>query len=315
MKDAIVEQHLEDRLVKWTYQDSIPLTQFDEKASLQNQARFDPIHEEAVLRYAEAMERGDKFPAVVGYKNRQGKIIIIDGNHRYQSSKRNNYKDIDVYVVEATPEIIQVLTFEANSRHGIAPSVEERTRHAIFLIDQGASVDAAAASTGLLSSSVQNAWGLERANRRARSLNVTRGWNKLARDQKTRLAAISTDAGFVAATQLAVDARLSVLDTKKMTAAMKTLRSDRSQVQHVQEIKEELRAMNAEPGSGVKVHAKMDARRSLIPHLGYITSCDMDAVVNSCITPAQLSDTATRVQNALDILELTKAALAERLAK
>jgi hypothetical protein len=311
MRDSVVEQHLEDRLVKWTYEESLSLGKFDENASLRNQARFDPLHEEAVMRYSEAMERGDRFPALVAYKNTSGKYILIDGNHRFQAAKRNKYKDFDAYVVDGSPDVIQVLTFEANARHGIPPSLEERTRHAIYLIDNGASIESAAGSTGLLVSTVNSAWGLERANRRARAVGVTRGWNRLSKEQKGRLAGISTDAGFVAATNFAIDARLSSLETRKMTNEMRALRSDRAQVAAVEELKTQYREMHSSTSSA-KVHQRLDARRGLIPHIAYLSTCDLDAVLNACITPAQVEDMLSRCKDAMAAVQLLRDGLQDK---
>lgn len=320
MRDPITEKHLNDRLVKWDYIDAVPLAKIDEKRSLQNQARFEPLDESTVARYAEAKERGDEFPAPVAAQAKGGQLVLLDGNHRYQADKRNKASATDVYVVTASPEKLQLITFEANARHGMPPSDEERQRHAIYLIDNGATAEAAAASTGLLLSSVRNAWTSEKAERRARQLGVTRGWNRLLKDQKMRLAAISSDAGFVAAAKLVIDSRLNVVETRKLCTSLRNIRSEKAQLEQIDLLKEEMREANAgkntnEDGTS-SVPFASDARRQLIPHLGYLVSFDIDAVVNSTITGAQGEDLERRIgdgQAALALLlESLKAKFADK---
>lgn len=310
MKDPIVEKHLEDRLVKWDYLEGVPLDQFDEKLSLRNQARFEPLNDDTVARYTEAVERGDQFPAVVATRTKGGSLVLLDGNHRFQAHKKAKIDNLDVYVVTASPETLQVLTFEANSRHGLPPSIEERQRHAIYLIDNGASHEAAAASTGLTFVQARSAWNAERAERRARSLGITRGWNRLTKDQRERLAAISSDAGFVEAAKLTIDSRLSAADTRKLTVAMKNLRSDQAQVEQVKLMREQMREANAEPVEGRSMGT--DARRACLPHLGYLIQMDVEAIANATITWAMAEDIQRRIGDAIAALELLKETVAAK---
>jgi ParB-like chromosome segregation protein Spo0J len=304
VRSSEIEKHLENRLVKFDYLEKVPLTKIDEKRSLQNQARFEPLDEGTVARYAEAQERGDDFPAVLAAQAKGGQLVLLDGNHRYQSRKRAGLEDIDVYVVTATPEKLQLLTFEANALHGMPPSTEERQRHAIYLIDNGASHEAAAASVGLQSSSVRSAWNLERAERRARQLGITRGWNRLLKDQKERLAAITSDAGFVAAAKLVIDSRLNATETRKLTNSLRQLRSDRAQIEQIELVKEEMKDATVRPESDGPNRGWADARRACLPHLGYLISMDIEAIVNSTITFQQAEDLQRRIGDAAAALDL-----------
>ncbi len=67
--------------------------------SLRDQARLgNPVDEETVERYAEAMRGGAEFPAVVGWRGSEAKLILIDGNHRQVAAERSDYENA-VYVV------------------------------------------------------------------------------------------------------------------------------------------------------------------------------------------------------------------------
>src|SRR4051812_39000956 len=85
-----IEADLTDKYaVSWEYLENVGANQFDIETSLKNQARFEPLHEETVEEYAEAMGRGDLFPAVVAIRRRKnGKLVIIDGNHRLAAAQR-----------------------------------------------------------------------------------------------------------------------------------------------------------------------------------------------------------------------------------
>lgn len=311
MRDLKVEKHLGDRLVKWDYVETVPLNKIDEKQSLRNQARFEPLQQDLVARYVEAMERGDEFPALMAARTRSDTLVLLDGNHRYQAKKLSKADAVDVYVVTATPEVLQVLTFESNSRHGMPPSIQERQRHAIYLIDNGASHEAAAASTGLLMSQARSAWNSERAERRARQLGVTRGWNRLLKDQRERLAAISSDAGFQEAAKLVIDSKLSQAETRRLTQSMKTLRSDKAQVEQVALLREQIQeANNTEDSSSDQ--GRRDGRRVLIPHLGYLISMDIEAVFNATITFQQAEDLLRRIGDAKAALELLQEGILKR---
>lgn len=311
MKNPVIEKNLDDALVVWEYVESFPMKDIDEKLSLRNQARFEPLHEEWVSRYTEAMQRGDEFPALMGTKTRGGSVVLLDGNHRFQAKKRVGETETDIYIVTASPEVLQVLTFAANAVHGMPPSVEERTRHAIYLIDNGMEHKAAAAATGLLTSQVTTAYALEKADRRARQLGVTRGWSRLTKGQRERLGSISNDAAFVAATKLVVDSRLTMMESNKLCSALRNIRNERAQLVHIDEVKESLRQKNTDTAGVTRMAPVMDKRRLLIPHISFVAQMDIEGVVNATITRQQIDDLNRRIDDAKAALEL----LAEQIAK
>ena len=69
-RDAEIEEYLDAKGVKWTFRPKVSPDEFDIDKSLRNQARFEPITEDRVNTYAEAMRRGDKFPPVIAHGTR-----------------------------------------------------------------------------------------------------------------------------------------------------------------------------------------------------------------------------------------------------
>ena len=63
---ADVEKWLDERGVRWRFDPEVPLSDIDVETSLRNQARLgEPVHQETVDTYKEAMKNGDPFPALL----------------------------------------------------------------------------------------------------------------------------------------------------------------------------------------------------------------------------------------------------------
>lgn len=60
------------------------------------------INPKVVGEYAEAMKRGDKFPPLIVYKNRDGKLVPADGFHRASAAIEADLKGFDVEVRQGT---------------------------------------------------------------------------------------------------------------------------------------------------------------------------------------------------------------------
>jgi hypothetical protein len=209
-----IEADLADKFhVNYTLLHEVPTDQFDIDKSLANQARFEPLDEETVDTYREAVERGDEFPAVVAYRPGRAlgaKLVIIDGNHRLVAHDRAG-KPINVYEVERTTKgnTIALMTYAFNTKHGRPTSEEERVSHAIYLIDNGAPQEAAAAAVNVPMRLLKRALAKANADRRADEVGVDRReWESLAGTARSRLLNISTDEGFGSAVHLAYAARL-----------------------------------------------------------------------------------------------------------
>lgn len=117
--------------VQWEYREGVLLSQIDERASLENQARTVPLNKGLVESYALAMIDGVQFPPLIAYPN--GKAwVLIDGNHRYQAAKKIERNAVDVYLVkESDPLIIERMTQTWNDMNGARFEPEERTAKAI----------------------------------------------------------------------------------------------------------------------------------------------------------------------------------------
>src|ERR1044072_9393207 len=119
----------------------IPVENFDERASRNNQARPTPLRPAKVEEYAMAMRRGDKFPPLVAYRTSEKSttFILISGNHRLAGGKKAGVTHLTTYVLasDTPPELILLLTVEANAHHGAEVPTEWRVKQALNLIAAG----------------------------------------------------------------------------------------------------------------------------------------------------------------------------------
>jgi hypothetical protein len=232
---ADIEAELADKYhVGYTLIHDVPATEFDIDRSLQNQARFEAIDEETVAAYTEAVERGDVFPPVIAYRPGRAArpaLVIIDGNHRLVAHERAG-KPIDVYEVERAtkPNVIMRMTYGFNTKHGKPTSEEERTWHAVWLINNGTSLEAAAAAVNVPVRIVKRAYAKSRADQRADEVGLDRReWDSLANSVRTRLLTISTDEGFGAAAHLTYVARLTTDEVFDLVTLLNTSKSGTKQ--------------------------------------------------------------------------------------
>lgn len=232
-----IEQYLTDRGFTWEYRIGIPLKEFDEEKSLRNQARVGkPIDKGTVERYIIDLTNGDVFPALIAAEASKSRpLLIADGNHRFQAHKAAGRESVDAYVViKASPAAITTLTFEANTKHGLPTSEEDRLHQALYLMDAGLSAEDAARRLGLRPATLRAASNLAAVDRRADECRLNRNaWDRLPNSVKLRLGQISTDEGFGAMGKLVLDAGLRTEDVAKCVNDMAPLRSSAKQVEYV----------------------------------------------------------------------------------
>lgn len=235
-----IEKYLDSKGVKWEFHENVSPGSFDLQKSLRNQARLTKLIPSQVETYIDAMKRGDVFPPVIAHRSEDsGKLITIDGNHRLDSSRQLD-RPMDVYVViEADPKMITLMTFEANTKHGVPTNQQERVIHALWLIDTGASRTDAAAAVGAPLAAVTKEWNRKQAERRADEVGIPRSqWDNINQSIRTRLLNLATDEVFKAAAELAYKANLTVNEALDMVTQLNETRSVTRQLAYVKNLSE-----------------------------------------------------------------------------
>jgi hypothetical protein len=221
-----VEEWLESNTVDWSYEGDFPLADIDREQSLNNQARVsEPLNEDMVEQYREALRRGDMFPGIVVARGGpQAKAVVIDGNHRMEAGLREGLETYGAYVVQARPNTtrVQDMTMSANNLHGLLPPREDRIQHALWKIaTKRLGAERAAAEVNLPVSVVRSRYDKVRADRRADEVGLRRSdWESLIPTVRTRLLAVGTDEGFKAAARLAIAAQLTSAQVDDMVTAL-----------------------------------------------------------------------------------------------
>lgn len=185
----------------------------DRAASHRNQARIaEPVNEETAILYGAAMEQGDQFPPIVVTTYRDGKYIVIDGNHRVAGYDLVDAKEFEAYVAKELSDAQRtVLTFEANTRHGLPTSLQERLRQAVHLVQLGTTHKEAARTLGLPLHRVQAAVTGYETDRRLQALGVDR-WDRIPATARRRLYNVRSDKVVKEVVKLAVETKMTGAD-------------------------------------------------------------------------------------------------------
>lgn len=289
-----IENYLESKMVKWTFYPAINLGDVDVSASHRNQARArNAILPRLVEKYSVAIKNGElnNFPALVGYLGQGKRIVLMDGNNRYEAFAKNNVSSFAFYIVEAEPEMIQVMTYEFNRMNGEPPSREDMELQGIHLIDSGMTVEAAASVVGLTKSALGSVWLKEQADRRARLLRI-QGWDRLSIASKRVLKTISTDPAFVAMAKLAIASKMSSSEVASAVRQINEARDQEAQLQIVEELKPAIRAAVQKRGGAVQSPFHKNPRAMVLAHLGYLEKADPAEIVRACLVPEQRDEIA-----------------------
>lgn len=236
-----LESMLTERGFSWDYREGVAIDEIDHERSRHNQARLHkPIDGGTVERYTQALGNGEVFPAIlVAETSSTAKLLIVDGNHRDEAHQRAEMKTIDCYVITgASSQAITMLTFEANTRHGLPSSEADRLHQALYLMDNGISAEEAARRLGLKVGTLRTAANIAAVDRRADEVGLIRPrWDRLPVGTKTRLGQLSTDEGFGEMAKLAIDAGMKTDEVSSYVGQANALRSSKKQVEFVKALR------------------------------------------------------------------------------
>jgi predicted transcriptional regulator len=237
-RDPKVEEWLEEEGVTFDFNPEFSIKRVDFDASIKNQARLNvQLVPEVVERYAELMESGIVFPAMVGYM-KNNKLVFIDGNHRGQAHLLKGSTSIPVYVVKgANASKIIALTFMANTTHGLPNNEDERIEHALHMIREGVTQAYAANMMGLKSSEVSNAWRKSEADRRAAAIGVKQNeWNSISPASRVRVVSIANDQILKKAVSVITKLNMKSTEIDKLVNDIKRLKTDTSRTKFLNDI-------------------------------------------------------------------------------
>jgi ParB-like chromosome segregation protein Spo0J len=302
MRQPDVEEWLGDIETRWRYEVELDLKLVDEKASLRNQARIEPLDPDVVERYEADMRRGDYFPPII-VREKNSRLVVLGGNHRYTAAKRAK-RPLPAYIVDCTDEQALRIAYEDNRRHGLPPSPAERIRQAQHLVALGYTQAAAAKLVGITENRLQRAIAADEFGRRCRTLEVVPVPEHLPETTKARLMALRADPVFIDAVDLANDADLPTDAVYKLVTDCNKARSEAAARDHVRNA----RALNADliarkqAGDGRRNAAKGNARSRLARSLTEVCLLD-PADVTRATLPDQRRAMFDHIRRAVAHLE------------
>ncbi len=312
MNSPATEKWLQSHGMDFTLRE-VHIDQIDREASHRNQARVGaPVNDDTVLLYATAMEKGDEFPAGVMYQRRDGKYIVVDGNHRIAAADLRGLKSYPAYVIDNPSDVqVRMLTYEANTKHGLPTSLDERVQQARHLVNLGSKPDEAARMLGVPASRLQNALRVTQDDQRAASLQVNKRWVNLPKSIRVRLDSIQNDNVYLALTDLVLETGIKTQDMDKIIPRVRSKRTEQDQMGVVAEEmrlrKEEVRVTaHNRFGLPPKIQAVVAASRSIIRvDVETFAKADIGQDLKARIRP-QLIEAARRLEELADALQNRK---------
>lgn len=212
---------------------TIPLDRIDVPNSHRNQARLtgQPVNEEVATNYALALERGDQFPPIIVTPTRDG-YLVIDGNHRVAAYTLANKDEIEAYVLTNLTKPQQLLlTFDANTRHGLQTSVADRLQQALTLVANGVSVRNAATSLNVPETRVATLVNAQEAERQLATAGVDTG--RLSTGHFQRLANLRSHPVRTAAARWFLDQRIGTVEASALITQINNLPSEAAQLDFI----------------------------------------------------------------------------------
>lgn len=266
MKDPRVEQWLNKEGVEWHYEPEIPLSKVDHEASLKNQARFKAINQNHVIELAIAVEQKYDLPSLVGYYNKERRIVIIDGNHRMEAYNLAGKIKSDFYIVDtAYSWVIDRLTRLANMKEGPGLTREEKLNHAIHLVRiQNMPVETAAKSCGLPAGTVFNALYAAEVGERLAKLGFD---EKLYPSVLEGLHRIKQDSALLESAKLIHKAQLSGDEAVELARKVSKARSEKAQEVIINDLRHQFSSRIARTRAG-------QTPRQILPTIKYGKALD-----------------------------------------
>ncbi len=314
---ADIEEYLEKRGVSWEFATSVKMDEVDFEQSLRNQARVsEQLNEAKVEEYAEAYKRGDVFPPPIVHEV-GSKLVMIDGNHRYAGARKAGLPSLAMFVVakRTRAATIVMMTFEANTKHGLPTSESDRIQQAIWLVENGLSRKDAAAQLNVRYNALVAAYAKLQVEQRATDAGILLNeWEAIMTSSRSRLVTITTDEVLREATKLVYQANLGFPIVQDVVSQLNQLRSVKTQMEYLKHLRDDVYAEAiSENASGTLTiqtsKRAMSERQRFAVALGSLVAMPDLGKVASLYVGAERAEAAAKIRGAVERLTT----LAEKL--
>lgn len=306
---AEIEAWLTSRGARFLRVRELPVVNFDEKESRQNQARPTPLVPEAVERYTHSYKNGVKLPPVVAWRRSEKSttFILIDGNNRHAAAKRAGLDTLPTYLLASdTPsELIYLLTVEANARHGQPVPTEWRVKQALHLMEIGWNMETARDAAGVNEKTLRTYKSAYSADQRARALKITH-WSELGVHNRALLGQLKSDPVMFHAARVAIDTSMNLDDIRGMIRDVKACSSEAEQIQLIGRTSASRKAEAvAEKERKRQGQTVSNVKQSLVTAIGKILAVDSAALARLILTEIDQQAVKGRLEQLADkVIEL-----------
>lgn len=296
-----VESWLTSRGVTFKPCRRIALDRIKRDESRRNQARAEALDAEVVERYTAAVRAGEQFPPIVVYKSGAG-FVIIDGNHRDEAHLKARSENIVAYeVAEDTPsELIELLTVEANTRHGQPTDTAWRVRQAMHLLATGRDEATVLAATGVTRHQITTARRLDKVDERARRLGVY-AWDDVPATTRALMASVSSDPVLASMAEVVIDTNMGIEDVRAFLKQVRESNSEADALRIVGEVGDQ-RKQRQVGAKSAKSRRLASPRQRVLAALGAVTALSPGDLPRLFHTDQERKEVAGRCESAAFVL-------------
>jgi hypothetical protein len=295
-----IEQMLKARSIEFDFEANVQISEIRDAEGNQVRLTEHRAPKDQVAKYAVAMKHGATFPAIV----LNDRLERIDGNPRLEARIKNGDDTIPAYICHGLTQLdARSLSVELNQANGLAMDEDEIRRFVDGAVLEGQHADLRTLSrmTGVRDSKIARWVAETQFKARAEHEGIDeRQINALPASTRAALQATRLAAVFSALTRLAADARIKVVDVKKLVAQTNAASSESDALALV-EAERELRA--DEIRAVASGFSPKDDRRSKgsAQHIGGLVRFEVEQLLD--VAPEKQYDTYHRMKLLRDRLD------------
>lgn len=287
-----IEQTLKARNVDFDFEANVKISEI--RYAEGNQVRLDENRapEKQVEKYAVAMKNGATFPAIV----LNDRLERIDGNTRLEARIKNGDDTIPAYIcVGLTPLEARSLSVELNQSNGLAMTEEEIRKFVEGAVLEGQYADLRTLSrmTGVKDSTLSRWVAEAQFKSRSKREGIDRYIDILPASTQAALHASRLAAVFRELTSLAADARIKVVDVKKLVSQTNAASSE-SEALAIVEAEREMRAEEIRAVASGFAPKDNRASKGSAQHIGGLARFGVDQLLD--VAPEKQYDTYQRMK-------------------
>lgn len=243
----IAEPLVEEQLSSWNLEytlEPIDVDSIDDKASLKNQCRINPLDGETVDDFVQNMKEGKPFKAIVVTKISR-KYFVLTGNHRVAAAKKAGKKRILAYIVttkhgQIDDAVIGGLPIKLNMLEGRRQSANERIQAGYrMMFDCGWDAEKVEKEFNISRSALSN-------EKRARAVKEVVGIDFDAKESYLALAPLMANHDVTkAAAKVCKELNLSSPSMNELSKAVRRKHTTKEQLQVIEGYKNKMRVVKS----------------------------------------------------------------------